>query len=52
MTTIRHGTLLALISLATAFGARTVLAGKEMREKFHRTFPLDNQGKVQLENVR
>ena len=51
MKTIRHGTLLALVSLAAALGARTVLAGKEVREEFHRTFPLNNQGKVQLENV-
>ena len=51
MKSIRSHTLFALVSLATVAGAQAVFAAKEAREEFHQTYPLDKQGKVQLENV-
>ena len=51
MKTLRSNTLLALVSLATVTGAPAVFAAQEVREEFHQTYPLDNAGKVQLENV-
>jgi len=51
MKSIRSHTLFALVSIATVAGAQAVFAAREVREEFHQTYPLDNQGKVQLENV-
>jgi len=41
----------ALVSVATILGALAVFAATEVREEFHQTYPLNKQGKVQLENV-
>ncbi len=51
MKSIRSHTLFALVSIATVAGAQAVFAATEVREEFHQTYPLDKQGKVQLENV-
>ena len=51
MKSIRSHTLFALVSIATVASAPAVFAAKEVREEFHQTYPLDKQGKVQLENV-
>jgi len=51
MKSIRSHTLFALVSIATAAGAHAVFAANEVREEFLQTYPLDKQGKVQLENV-
>jgi DUF4097 and DUF4098 domain-containing protein YvlB len=51
MKSIRSHTLFALVSIATVAGAHAVFAAKEVREEFHQTYPLDERGKVQLENV-
>ena len=51
MKSIHSHTLFALVSLATVTGAHAVFAANEVREEFHQTYPLDNAGKVQLENV-
>src|SRR5881394_308221 len=51
MKSIHSHTLFALVSLATVAGAHAVFAANEVREEFHQTYPLDNAGKVQLENV-
>jgi len=51
MKPIRSRTLLVLVSLATIAFAQAVFAAKEVREEFHQTYPLDREGKVQLENV-
>ncbi|HEY3166596.1 MAG TPA: hypothetical protein VGK57_05165 [Candidatus Binatia bacterium] len=51
MKSIRSHTLFALVSIATVAGAHAVFAATEVREEFHQTYPLDKQGKVQLENV-
>ena len=51
MKSIRSRTLSILLSLATVAFAQAVFAAKEVREEFHQTYPLDREGKVQLENV-
>src|SRR2546425_686673 len=51
MKSIHCHKLLAPISLATVLGALTALAGQELREEFHQTYPLKKQGRVHLENV-
>src|SRR2546430_14289205 len=40
-----------LVSLATVLGALAAFAAEEAREEFHQTYPLNKQGRVQLENV-
>ena len=44
-------TFVTLVPLATLTSALVALAGPELREEFHQTYPLDKQAKVQLENV-
>jgi DUF4097 and DUF4098 domain-containing protein YvlB len=40
-----------MVSLSTALGAQAILAAAELREEFHQTYPLDQTGRVRLENV-
>jgi DUF4097 and DUF4098 domain-containing protein YvlB len=42
---------LTALSFATVLGALAVFAGQEVREEFHQTYPLTEQGRVHLENV-
>jgi DUF4097 and DUF4098 domain-containing protein YvlB len=42
---------LTLVSLATLLGALAVCSAEEVREEFHQTHPLNQQGHVHLENV-
>ena len=51
MKTIQSDRLSALASLATLLGALTAFAGEQVREEFHQTYPLNQQGRVHLENV-
>ena len=51
MKSIRSQTFFVLVLLGTFPGAHAVFAANELREEFHQTYPLDKQGKVQLENV-
>ena len=51
MKTIRSCKVLTMISLATVLGALAAFAAEEVREEFHQTYPLNKQGRVQLENV-
>jgi DUF4097 and DUF4098 domain-containing protein YvlB len=41
----------ALVSLTTLLASPAAWGATELREEFHQTYPLDKQGKVQLENV-
>src|SRR2546430_1815882 len=51
MKSIRSCKVLTLVSLATVLGALAAFAAEEVREEFHQTYPLNTQGRVQLENV-
>ena len=51
MKSIRFCKVLTLVSLATVLGALAAFAAEEAREEFHQTYPLNKQGRVQLENV-
>src|SRR5947207_3915863 len=51
MKTIRSCKVLTMISLATVLGALAAFAAEEVREEFHQTYPLNQQGRVHLENV-
>jgi len=51
MKSIRSCKVLTLVSLATVLGALAAFAAEEVREEFHQTYPLNKQGRVQLENV-
>src|SRR5438309_477560 len=51
MKSIRSRKVLTLVSLATVLGALAAFTAEEVREEFHQTYPLNNQGRVQLENV-
>ena len=42
---------LTVASLATVLGAVTAFAAPEVREEFHQTYPLTDQGRVHLENI-
>ena len=51
MKSIRSCKVLTLVSLPTVLGALAAFAAEEVREEFHQTYPLNTQGRVQLENV-
>ena len=51
MKSIRFCKVLTLVSLAAVLGALAAFAAEEVREEFHQTYPLNKQGRVQLENV-
>lgn len=51
MKSLRFHKPVALLSLATFILAPAAFATTEVREEFHQTYPLDKQGRVQLENV-
>src|SRR5438445_13742613 len=51
MKTIHSRKVLTMVSLATVLGALAAFAVEEVREEFHQTYPLNKQGRVQLENV-
>ena len=51
MKSIRFCKVLTLVSLATVLGALAAFAAEEVCEEFHQTYPLNQQGRVQLENV-
>ena len=51
MKSIRSRNVLTLVSLATVLGAHAAFAVEEVRQEFHQTWPLNKQGRVQLENV-
>lgn len=51
MKSTRTITFATLASLATAVGTLVTFAAQELREEFHRTYPLAKQGRVSLDNV-
>jgi len=48
---IRCHDLPTFLSLATFMGALAAFAADDVREEFHQTYPLNEQGRVHLENV-
>ena len=51
MNTKYSRTTSSLLSLALTLGALAAYAGQELREEFHKAYPLNNTGKISLENV-
>ena len=51
MKTIHSRKVLTLVSLATVLSALAAFAAEEVREEFHQSYPLNQQGRVHLENV-
>ena len=51
MNTKYSQTASSLLSVALLLGALAGYAGQELREEFHKEYPLDKTGKISLENV-